>query len=193
MVAKGRLASASQNLSPSVSCPTRHPSLARTCWRVGRIYLTSVGSCRTGGKTLQSQAGSVTRRRRLLEGICCITNVLRQRGGLWRFLRQLGPGLVGEALLEAGVRRGRVSPGGWAAREPSQQPMGCMAYFPHEPLQLLCSFPSRLEVRKPKHLRGRGQELLLTHMGTASQDCPEQTGLRGRPCSGRGCSARAGP
>lgn len=39
------------------------------------LYLTSVASCRTGGKMLQSQVGSVTRRRRLLLGICCITNI----------------------------------------------------------------------------------------------------------------------
>ena len=192
-MAKGRLAPASQSLSPSVSCPTRHPSLARTRWRVGRIYLTSVASCRTGGKMLQSQAGSVTRRRRLLVGICCITNVLRQRGWLVEVPAAAGPWACRGGSFGAGCEdSGPGQPGG-AAREPSQQPMGCLAYFPHEPLQLLCSFPSRLEVRKPKHLRGRGQELLLTHMGTVSQDCPKQTGLRGRPCSGRGCSARAWP
>ena len=48
-------------------------------WRIGRIYLTSVASCRISGKMLQSQVGSVTRRRRLLLGICCITNILQQR------------------------------------------------------------------------------------------------------------------
>lgn len=46
------------------------------------LYLTSVASCSTGGKMLQSQVGSVTRRRRLLLGICCTTNTLQQRKGV---------------------------------------------------------------------------------------------------------------
>lgn len=45
----------------------------------GRIYLTSFTSSRTGGKTLQSQAASVTRSRRLLLAICCATNILQRK------------------------------------------------------------------------------------------------------------------
>lgn len=69
---------ASQHLSPSMTS-TPPSSLSPHILEIGRIYLTSVASCRTSGKILQSQVGSVTRRRRLLLGICCITNTLRQR------------------------------------------------------------------------------------------------------------------
>lgn len=68
-----------QNRNPTDTyspAPTAH--IPEDC----RIYLTSVASCSTGGKMLQSQVGSVTRRRRLLLGICCTTNTLQQRKGV---------------------------------------------------------------------------------------------------------------
>lgn len=73
---------------PPSSC-TSPPSSPRASRKTGRIYLTSVASCRTGRKMLQSQVGSVTRRRRLLLGTCCITNILHERQGRVTELGQL--------------------------------------------------------------------------------------------------------
>lgn len=106
--------------------------------------MTSSASRSTGGKVLQSQVRSVTRSSRLLLGTCCITNALWTR-------ERLAHG--SSEQLDAGLQGGSSGDGARAlGAQVSPLVGGNLVYISHKPLQLPCSFPSRLEGRKPRHL-----------------------------------------
>lgn len=120
-------------------------------WRVGRIYLTSVASWRMGEWALQSQVRSVTSRSRLLRGICCITNVLQQRGQ-WALSRR-------KCSLQEKFSGER--PSGALGRTGSPRNIETnSSVLLHEPSQCHPSIPSSLERVK--------KELSLTPTGIIS-------------------------